>query len=91
VQLELFERQPTTGPLVIRWLLRRNRGYEEARDRYHPFDRLAEPDPDTRRAIAAAVAAAMAQGQEVFVIVNNKAEGSSPHSIIALAQALGES
>ena len=91
VQLELFERQPTTGPLVIRWLLRRNRGYEEARDRYHPFDRLAEPDPDTRRAIAAAVAAALAQGQVVFVIVNNKAEGSSPHSIIALAQALGES
>ena len=35
------------GPLVIRWLLRRNRTYEEARDHYQPFDRLAEPDLPT--------------------------------------------
>ncbi len=36
------------GPLVIRWLLRRNQTYEEARDHYQPFDRLAEPDLPTR-------------------------------------------
>ncbi|MCG6943584.1 MAG: DUF72 domain-containing protein [Thiohalocapsa sp.] len=87
-QRELFAVQPATDPLVIRWLLRRNRGYDEARDLYDPFDRLAEPDPDTRQAIAALVSAALAQGREVFVIVNNKAEGSSPLSVIELAQAL---
>jgi uncharacterized protein YecE (DUF72 family) len=89
-QRELFAPEPVAGPLVIRWLLRRNRGYDEARDRYGPFDRLAEPDPDTRNAVAALVAEALAQGREVFVIVNNKAEGSSPLSVVELARALAE-
>jgi len=78
------------GPLVLRWLLRRNRGYEEARERYGPFRQLAEPDPDTRAAICALAAAALARGREVFVIVNNKAEGSSPLSIAALARTLAD-
>ncbi|MBK1632839.1 hypothetical protein CKO31_19220 [Thiohalocapsa halophila] len=77
-----------TGPLVIRWLLRRNRGYDEARDRYSPFDRLAEPDPDTRAAILSLAAAALARGREVFIIVNNKAEGSSPLSLVKLVRGL---
>jgi hypothetical protein len=88
VQRELFEQQPASGPLVIRWLLRHNRGYDEARERYGPFDRLAEPDPDTRAVIAALISAALAEGREVFVIVNNKAEGSSPLGLIALARSL---
>ena len=78
------------GPLVLRWLLRRNRGYEEARERYGPFSQLAEPDPDTRAAIRALAAAALARGREVFIIVNNKAEGSSPLSIAALARTLAD-
>ncbi len=90
VQRELFEREPIAGPLVIRWLLRRNRGYDEARDLYGPFDQLSEPDPDVRHAIAELVSAALAQRQEIFVIVNNKAEGSSPLSVLALAQAVLE-
>jgi uncharacterized protein YecE (DUF72 family) len=87
-QRELFATQPDTGPLVIRWLLRRNRGYDEARERYGPFERLAEPDGETRLAIAALVGAALAQGREVLVIINNKAEGSSPLSAAALARAV---
>ncbi|MCF7990365.1 MAG: DUF72 domain-containing protein [Thiohalocapsa sp.] len=76
------------GPLVVRWLLRRNRGYAEARDRYAPFDRLSEPDSETRAAIAEMVGEALAGGREVFVIVNNKAEGSSPLTLAELARAL---
>ena len=78
------------GPLVIRWLLRRNRRYGEARDRYQPFDRLCEPDPETRTCIAALVRAALARGREVYVIANNKAEGSSPLTLIELARALAQ-
>lgn len=84
----LFAAHAADGPLVIRWLLRHNRGYDEARERYQPFDRLAEPDPDTRRAIIALIRAALAQDREVFVIANNKAEGSSPRSLIELAREL---
>jgi uncharacterized protein YecE (DUF72 family) len=76
------------GPLVIRWLLRHGLGYEEAKTRYQPFDRLAEPDPETRAAVIALIREALAQGREVFVIVNNKAEGSSPLTLVQLAREL---
>jgi uncharacterized protein YecE (DUF72 family) len=92
-QAALFAAQPgsaaqASSPLVIRWLLRRNRGYDEARALYGPFDRLAEPDPETRHTILQLIGEALATGREVFVIVNNKAEGSSPLSLIELARGL---
>jgi len=86
-QQDLFA-EHDDGPLVIRWLLRRNRGYGEARDRYQPFDRLCEPDPETRTGVATLVRAALARGREVYVIANNKAEGSSPLTLIELAREL---
>ena len=73
---------------MIRWLLRRNRRYEEARTLFAPFDSLQEPDPGTRTHLAAAAAAALAQARQVFVIANNKAEGSAPLTLIELARAL---
>jgi uncharacterized protein YecE (DUF72 family) len=74
------------GPLVIRWLLRRDRAYDEARATYAPFDRLVEPDPDARGRIAALLRAAASRGREALIVVNNKAEGSAPLSIEALAR-----
>ena len=73
------------GPLVIRWMLAPHFRYEEARDRYTPFDRLVDEDPVMRREIARLSLTAVAQGRPVFVIVNNKAEGSSPLSVRKLA------
>jgi len=74
------------GPLVVRWMLGHGRAYDEARTRYAPFDRLVDPDPATRRAIAELVVRAARRRQPTFVTVNNKAEGSAPRSIAALAQ-----
>jgi uncharacterized protein YecE (DUF72 family) len=79
------ERQPL---LLVRWMLGHGRGYEEARELYRPFDRLAAPDPDARAAVARLCAAGAWRGRPVLVIVNNKAEGSSPLSVVALARAL---
>ncbi len=87
-QLGLFSGQAEDGPLVIRWLLRRNHGYDEARSQYAPFDRFCEPDPESRAQVARAVLNARAQQRPVFVIVNNKAEGSAPLSLIELARRL---
>jgi hypothetical protein len=47
---------------------------------------LVEPDPDARARITALVRAAASRGRESLVIVNNKAEGSAPLSIEALAR-----
>ena len=89
-----LETQAATVPvegqpwLVVRWMLGHGRGYEEARDLYAPFDRLAAPDPVSRASIAELVRRAVRAGKEGLVIVNNKAEGSSPLSIVELARAV---
>jgi uncharacterized protein YecE (DUF72 family) len=74
------------GPMVIRWLLRRDRAYEEARATYAPFDRLVEPDAESRCRILSLLRGAVGQGREALVIVNNKAEGSAPLSVQQLAR-----
>lgn len=96
-QASWFERPHTTGgadlssaaPLVIRWLLARELGYEEAKARFAPFNVLCQPDDDTRQEVATLVRGALAQGREAMVIINNKAEGSAPLSVARLAAALG--
>ncbi|MBK5932005.1 DUF72 domain-containing protein [Halochromatium salexigens] len=87
-QLELFSGSADDGPIVIRWLLRRNHRYAEARTHYAPFDRLCEPDPESRAQVARAVLKARAQRRSTFVIVNNKAEGSAPLTLVELARRL---
>ena len=79
---------PAAGPgvVVVRWMLGHGLGYERARDRYAPFDRLAEPDPASRAGIAELCRAALALQKDVVVVVNNKAEGSAPRSVFALAE-----
>lgn len=79
------------GPLVCRWNLNPLHGafgYEKARDQYAPFDRLVDPDLDTRAALAKVIAGTTGAGQNAFVTLSNKAEGSAPLSVVALAQAI---
>ena len=87
IQAEVLPVEAQPG-LVVRWMLGHGRGYEEARDLYAPFDRLAAPDPESRASIAVLVARAVRAGKEGLVVVNNKAEGSSPLSIVELARAI---
>lgn len=74
-------------PLVLRWLLAPGKGYEEARAAYAPFDRLVDPDVETRERIVTLARQALQRGREVIIIVNNKAEGSAPRSVVELARA----
>ena len=74
------------SPLVVRWMLGHGQRYEAARDRYHPFDRLVDEDSVSRIAIGKACLEAAAAEAGVFVVVNNKAEGSSPLSVFKLAE-----
>lgn len=76
--------------LVIRWMLARHLSYEAARDRYAPFNRLVDEDPDTREAIADLCIDALIRQRPAFVIANNKAEGSSPLSLFRLAERIVE-
>ena len=72
--------------VVVRWMLGAGMKYEEARDRYAPFDRLVDEDPDTRGEIAERSIAAAMRHIPVYVVANNKAEGSAPLTLFALAR-----
>lgn len=76
------------GPLVCRWNLNRLHGaygYAQAEQRYGDFDRLIDPDPDTRSALARVIVGTTGAGFPAYVTIDNKAEGSAPLSVIALA------
>ena len=71
---------------IVRLLLKPGTWYEDQRERFRPFNRLVEPDEVMRDEVVALTARALARGRKVYVLVNNKAEGSSPLTIEALAE-----
>jgi len=83
-----LDRDDCPLPLVARWNLHAGHRYEEARQAYFPFDRLVEEDVPTRQSLARLAARAAARGREVFITINNKAEGSAPCSVAKLAAAI---
>ena len=79
------------GPLVCRWNLHRRHGafgYEAAKAQYEPFDQLIDPDDETRTHLARVIAGTCGAGELAYVTINNKAEGSAPLSVAALAEAV---
>jgi uncharacterized protein YecE (DUF72 family) len=78
-----------TAPHVLsRLLLPQGVGYEEAREAFSPFDRLQAPDEAMRADVLALWRACQASRRQLTVIVNNKAEGSSPLTVRALLERL---
>ncbi len=71
---------------VLRWMLHRKFGYSEARAAYAPFNRIVDQDDETRDQIVRAALAAADEEKDAYVVINNKAEGSSPLSAFALAE-----
>jgi uncharacterized protein YecE (DUF72 family) len=82
-QLVGSSRGPAT---LIRWLLAPEMTYEEAGRRYAPFNRLAAPDPVTRRAVADLAREAIGAGRPFLCTINNNAEGCAPLSAVELAR-----
>ena len=74
--------------LVVRLLLRPGTRYEARRDAFRPFNRIVDQDDELRRDVTRLIADASGRQQPVYVLVNNKAEGSAPLTIRALAEQL---
>jgi uncharacterized protein YecE (DUF72 family) len=75
---------------IVRLLLRPGTWYEDQRELFRPFNRLVEPDEAMRAEVVALTTRALARGRRVYVLVNNKAEGSSPLTIEALAERVAD-
>lgn len=71
--------------VVVRLLLRPGTWYEDQRERFEPFDRIVAPDESMRHDVVDLVSKAVGRALPAFVLVNNKAEGSAPLTIAALA------
>jgi uncharacterized protein YecE (DUF72 family) len=96
--LGLWERMPTVGrqlatpgvltaPFVVcRLSLPPGTRYEERRASFAPFNRVVEPDETMRADVVALARACASPRRTLYVLVNNKAEGSSPLTIRALAE-----
>ena len=72
--------------VVVRLLLRPGSWFEEQRHVFAPFDRLVEPDDTMRRDAISIIRRSAKAGRQVFLLVNNKSEGSAPLTIEALAE-----
>lgn len=78
-----------TGPFTVaRLMLPRGAQYQQLRDEWAPFDRIAVPQPQMRTDVVALVREAVERALPTYVYVNNKAEGSAPLTIRAIAEAL---
>lgn len=73
---------------VLRLMLPPGTTYDGRRENFRPFDRLHEPHTEMRRQVTEIARRSTREGRDTFVIVNNKAEGSSPLTIRALAEML---
>jgi uncharacterized protein YecE (DUF72 family) len=76
------------GLLVVRLLLPPGARYADLKEAYAPFDRLVAPQSEMRQDVVRLVRAALDRDMECYVLVNNKAEGSSPLTVRALADLL---
>lgn len=75
---------------LVRWLLPPGSGYEEAREAFAPFRLVQAPDPAHREMLVQLARDGVRSERPTYIIVNNKAEGSAPLSVLALAEALRE-
>jgi uncharacterized protein YecE (DUF72 family) len=82
---------PETLPFaVVRLLLAPGTWYDDQRARFRPFNRIVAED-GTMRAQAVSIARRVAaMDRDAFLLVNNKAEGSSPLTVMGLARLLAE-
>ncbi|MBX3250384.1 MAG: DUF72 domain-containing protein [Myxococcales bacterium] len=74
------------GPLVVRLLIPPGRRYAELKDAWAPFDRVVMPNAEMRRDVVRASRLALGADADAWIIANNKAEGSSPLTLRAIAE-----
>ena len=78
-----------SGPFIVaRALLRPGRTYDEAVDAFAPYDRIQEPNPELRLDLLRLIDTAVQTRIPAYLLVNNRAEGSSPLTVAAVVRML---
>lgn len=80
----------TADFVVARALLRPGRQYAAAVEAFAPYDRVQDENPELRGDLARLAQTAAKLRIPAYILVNNRAEGSAPHTIAAVARMLVE-
>ncbi|MCU0228633.1 MAG: DUF72 domain-containing protein [Bryobacterales bacterium] len=75
----------TADFVVARALLRRGRAYEQAVRSFEPYRQVQDPNPEARQALADLGRKAELEKRLAFLFVNNRLEGNSPETMLAVA------
>jgi hypothetical protein len=76
--------------IVARILLRPGRTYSDAVDAFAPYDRIQDENPELRHDAAELIRQAALLKIPAYLVVNTRAEGSAPHTILGIARLLSE-
>ena len=80
----LMAKSRTSDLIVARALLRKGRPYEEAVQAFSPYTHVQDINLPVRRSLRDLIGAALVDGTPAFLFVNNRLEGNSPGTIIAI-------
>ncbi|RZA03385.1 MAG: DUF72 domain-containing protein [Proteobacteria bacterium] len=80
---------PADLPIAGLGLLKAGRTFEEAVRNFQPYREVGEEYPEGREDLAALGHLALETGRKAYLLVNNRLEGSAPHTVGALSRALG--
>jgi hypothetical protein len=74
----------TTDLIVSRALLRAGRPYEEAVRLFAPYTKVQDVNEPVRLAVRELVDIAMVDDIPAFIFINNRLEGNSPATMVAI-------
>lgn len=85
-------REAGEGPAGLPWVglgfLKEGRSYEEAVRIFQPYREVREVNEAGRAGLVRIGREALAEGRKAFLLVNNRLEGSAPHTVGAIAAGL---
>jgi len=76
----------TSDRIVARALLRRGRPYADAVKKFAPYVSVQEVNEPVRQGLRELVDTALVDGATAFIFVNNRLEGNSPGTIVAITE-----
>lgn len=80
-------RLPLTADFtVVRALLRQGRPYDQAVERFAPYDKIQEENPEGRDALRALIRRMREEQRAAYIFVNNRFEGYAPETIRAVVE-----
>ena len=80
-----------TAPFVVmRLLTPLGTKYADAVKAFEPYTKIVRPQPEMRRDTVALIREGLRQARNLYVLVNNRTEGSAPLTIQAIVEQMAE-